>query len=251
MTRSGLLALCLSIGLHALSGSPAAAQACGPGSTAAQRFACAAQAAEEGLWADALSQFQALYAETHAPSALYNVGIAFQSLGRHREARDAFDSLMRDHAAELDDETRSEAARQYGTEAARVARVRLHDVPHASSPGWDASLRVRLDGRTLSVGDDEPLVLEADPGAHGVSVSQDAHQEFGWEGVLSDGQTLDLDVTMPLLPSVPHPIYEDAGFWIAIVLGACAIAGGAVLGWWLQQDAQLDTRGGFVIPVGG
>lgn len=250
MTRQGFLArLVLLVAL--LPASSALAQTCGEHATASERFACAAQAAEDGLWADALTQFQALYEETHAPSALFNVGIAFQSLGRHREARDAFDHLMRDHAADLDDETRTEAARQYGTEAARVARVRLHDVPHPSSSGWDATLRVRLDGRTLSVGDDEPLVLEADPGAHGVSVTQDAHEEFVWEGTLADGQSLDLDVTMPLLPVSSRPIYEEAGFWIAIVLGACAIAGGAVLGWWLQQDAQLDTRGGFVIPVGG
>lgn len=222
------------------------AQVCTPSSTPTERFACAAQAAEDGLWDDALHQFQTLYEETHAPSALYNVGIAFQSLGRHREARDAFDHLMRDHAGELDDETRAEAARQYGTEATRVARLRLHDVPHE-----DPTVRVRLDGRTVSVGDDEPLTLEADAGAHGVAVAQEGHEEFAWEGTLSDGQTLDLDVLLPALPSTPHQLYEDPGFWIAIVLGACAIAGGAVLGWWLQQDAQLDTRGGFVIPVGG
>jgi hypothetical protein len=32
---------------------------------------------------------------------------------------------------------------------------------------------------------------------------------------------------------------------------AGAIAGGSVLGWWLQEDAQLDTRGGFVLRIGG
>jgi hypothetical protein len=221
------------------------APTCTASSPPTERFACAAFAAQEGLWEDALAQFQLLYEETHAPSALYNVAIAYQSLGRHRDARDAFDRLMRQHSAELDDETRAEAARQYGTEAARVARIELAGVPHE-----DSTVRVRLDGRSASVGDEEPLVLEADPGPHGVSVTQQGHEEFAWEGTLSDGQTLALAVLLPVLPAQPHELYEDAGFWVGMVLLAGAIAGGAVLGWWLQEDAQLDARGGFVIPMG-
>ena len=231
---------------------PALAQAqeevptCTDSSTPTERFACAAFAAQEGLWEDALAQFQRLYEETRAPSALYNVAIAFQSLGRHRDARDAFDRLMRQHTADLDEETRAEAARQYGTEAARVARVELSGVPRE-----EATVRVRLDGRSVGIGDDEPIVLEADPGPHGLSVTQDGHQEFAWEGSLADGQTLALEVLLPVLPTAPHEIYEDAWFWVGMVLIAGAIAGGAVLGWWLQEDAQLDPRGGFVIPMGG
>jgi hypothetical protein len=238
-----LISLCLAVWF--LPSAALAQTACTATSTPTERFACASQAAEDGLWEDALHEFQQLYAQTHAPSALFNVGIAFQSLGRHREARDAFDLLMREHAAELDDETRNEAARQYGTEARRVARLRLFDVPRD-----DESVRVRLDGRTVSIADGEPLELEADPGAHGVTVSETGHSDFDWEGALSDGQALELHVLLPALPSTPHEIYEDWGFWVAVVVGACAIAGASVLGWWLQEDAQLDPRGGFVIPVG-
>lgn len=240
-----LSSLCLLV-VPALAHAQDEAPTCTTASTPTERFACAAFAAQEGLWQDALTQFQVLYEETHAPSALYNVAIAFQSLGRHRDARDAFDRLMRQHSAELDEETRAEAARQYGTEAARVARVELSGVPRE-----DQGVRVRLDGRSVGIGDDEPLVLEADPGPHGVSVTQTGHEEFAWEGTLGDGQTLALAVLLPVLPAQPHEIYEDAGFWVGMVLIAGAIAGGAVLGWWLQEDAQLSSRGGFVIPMGG
>ena len=222
-----------------------AAHTCDATASPEDRFACASAAATEGYWDDALREFTALYADTHAAAALFNVAVAYQSLGRHLESRDAFGRVLSEHAADLDDEMRSEVARQFGIEAGRVARVRIFEIPRRET------VRLRFDGRSIGVGEAEPAVVEANPGAHGLTITEPGYEEFAWEGSLGDGENLELHALLTPTPVAPHEVYEEPAFWVGMVLLAGAIAGGAVLGWWLQEDAQLDPRGGFVLRIGG
>ena len=223
----------------------ASTHTCDPASAPEERFACASAAATEGYWDDALREFSALYADTHAAAALFNVAVAYQSLGRHLEARDAFGRVLSEHAADLDDELRSEVGRQFGIEAGRVARVRIFEIPRRET------VRLRFDGRTIGIGEAEPTVIEANPGAHGLTLTESGYQEFAWEGSLADGENLELHALLTPTPATPREVYEEPAFWVGMALLAGAIAGGSVLGWWLQEDAQLDTRGGFVLRIGG
>jgi len=218
---------------------------CDASASPEDRFACASAAATEGYWDDALREFTALYADTHAAAALFNIAVAYQSLGRHLESRDAFGRVLSEHAADLDDEMRSEVGRQFGIEAGRVARVRIFEIPRRET------VRLRFDGRSIGVGEAEPTVVEANPGAHGLTVTEPGYEEYAWEGSLSDGENLELHALLTPTPIAPHELYEEPAFWVGMVLLAGAIAGGSVMGWWLQEDAQLDTRGGFVLRIGG
>src|SRR5690606_36962585 len=75
-------------------------------------------------WADAIPKFERSYALSCAPSALYNLAMALRALGRHRDARDAFDRLLGDHP-DFSGELRELAVRYRREEAARVAVLLL------------------------------------------------------------------------------------------------------------------------------
>ncbi len=202
------------------------------------------QLAQSGAWDSAAVCFERLI--ERAPDvaargdALFNLGIALQSLGRHRESRDAFSRWMRDHATASDDATRAEAARLFAMEAGRVGTLELH-LP--ASPEL-SRLGIRIDGRAV-----EPsartLPVEVDPGTHTVIVTSDGHATFTWDGRTTDGGRETVEVTLVSLGG--GSVAESPGFWIGMVLVAGAIAGGVALGVFLQDDAQLDARMGLEV----
>jgi hypothetical protein len=201
-----------------------------------------AELAQSGAWDSAAICFERLAArapdDAARGDARFNLGIALQSLGRHREARDVFSSWMRDHGATSDDATRAEAARLFATEGARVATLELE------LPAGVAELEVRVDGRPVPV-TARPLPVELDPGAHNVTVSADGHVAFTWDGRLADGGHETVTVTLVPIESVA--ITDSPAFWVGMALIAVAIAGGVVLGVVLQDDAQLDARAGLEV----
>lgn len=200
--------------------------------------------AQNGAWDSAVVCFERLVERAEPAArgdALFNQGIALQSLGRHREARDVFSRWMRDHATTSDDATRAEAARLFATEASRVGTLELR------LPATPEQIAVRIDGHPVSV-TARPMIVEVDPGTHTVVITADGHATFTWDGQTTDGGRASVDVTLvPLASGGGESIADSPGFWIGIVLAAAAIGGGIGLGLFLQDDAQLDPRPGLEV----
>lgn len=202
------------------------------------------QLAQSGAWDSAAVCFERLVERAPDASsrgdALFNLGIALQSLGRHRESRDAFSRWMREHGTASDDATRAEAARLFATEAARVGTLELH-LPSTPEP---SRMGVRVDGRVVEV-TALSLPVEVDPGTHTLIVTAEGHATFTWDGRTVDGGRESVEVT--LVPIGSGSVADSPGFWIGMVLLAGAIAGGVALGVFLQDDAQLDARMGLEV----
>ncbi len=197
-------------------------------------FVAGSAAIENGRWSDAVSSFERAYAITGAPSALFNRAFALRALGRHREARDDFARLLTEH--DLEASMRTDAERYLAEERARVAVLELAglaEVPHA----------LRLDGRDLADAGDRPLRLDLDAGEHSLTAEREGYEPFRWEGTLADGERRRLDVVLqPLALTLEAPRGDDTAVHVVIVVAVIAAlaAGGAVLGWTLQESAQVQ-----------
>ncbi len=194
-------------------------------------FVAGAAAIDAGRWSDAIDSFSRAYTLTCAPSALYNYGVALRALGRHREARDAFDRLLTDHP-DLGGETRDNAVAFRGEEAARVAVLELVGVDPEARP------ELSLDGRAIADSGARPITLETDAGSHSVIARIPEHQPFVWEGELADGQRERVPVVFAEIPAAEEGGVDPLAIIIPVLVAA-AIAGGVTAGILLQEDAQL------------
>lgn len=232
------LTLCLLVSCGPLASSAAAQGGeCDPSEADIQEaqalFVAGGAAIDAGRWSDAIDNFSRAYTLTCAPSALYNYGVALRALGRHREARDAFDQLLTRHP-NLGGETQSNAETYRREEAARVAVLELVGVSPEVHP------ELSLDGRSIGDPGDRPILLETDAGSHSLVARIPDFQPFVWEGELADGQRERIDVVFPEIPTVPEEGGVDAAAIIVpIILGLLA-AGGVVAGVLLQEEAQLQ-----------
>lgn len=195
-------------------------------------FLAATQAASEQRWADALVGFERAYVLTSAPPALLNVGIVLRALGRFRDARDAFDRLVVEHAEFA---AQVEVHRLRLEVAARVAALVLTELEP------DAPHVVRLDGRSLGVRAGPRLELELDPGDHAVLIERDGFRAWQWEGTLGSGERRELRVELVALPVTPAVTTSRSKFArrLALSLGALTAVVGVALAVVLQRRAQL------------
>jgi len=150
--------------------------------TEARALFIAGQAAVDSeRWADAVDSFRRAYLLVHAPSALYNVAYALRALGRHRESRDAFEQLLTEHE-NLSEQLLRDSRRYLEEERARVAVLMLMGLDP------DSTYTVRLDGAGRADDGQRPLLVEADPGSHTLTVrAPGVDQPFVWEGEVSEG----------------------------------------------------------------
>jgi hypothetical protein len=214
-------------------------------------FMAGEAAVESGRWADAVDSFSRAYELSRVPASLFNLGFALRALGRHREARDAFDSLLREHPrfeASLRDE-----ARRYRDEAAeRVARLVVDRL--------DAATRytVRLDGRPVEDEGERPLSMEGDAGAHTLTVRRGGGAPFVWEGEVAEGQTRVVEAVFPAptapdggpdpgLPDDGGSVFASPWFWLvtAVVLAA----GGVLAGWLVHESLQLEPNSSRAVEL--
>lgn len=188
------------------------------------------QAIEAGLWADAIESFERAYELTNAPSALRNVALALRALGRHREARDAFDRLLRDH--QLDPDTRRDIEALRAAEAARLVALVIEGLDDADG------VVLHLDGSEVRDTGARPLELELDPATHVLVAERVGFQRFVWEGELADGGRR--EVTLLFTPLVGPT--DDTWWHVLLASSAVVLVGvaAAVAGWALWQDAQVD-----------
>jgi tetratricopeptide (TPR) repeat protein len=197
-------------------------------------------AADAGRFADALSQYTRAFSLSGNPAALYNAARTLRSLGRHVEARHAFDQLLTGVPG-LSDTTRSEATQLRDEEAARIASLALDDLP-AASP----QLVLHIDGVFRPDGGARPFSLELDPGEHGLVVELAGFTPFTWQGTLADGARERVSVQLAALPQ-GRSIVEEPLFWI--IVGVVAIAAGILAGYFIWDAEQLRPNSGTVIRL--
>ena len=193
------------------------------------------QFVEAGRWADALARFEAAYRLSGVPAALFNTATTLRSMGRHRDARDAFDLFVQRHA-EADPATAREARERRDEEARRVAVIALS--------GLEArpAARIFVDDRERAGGGRPVLELEEDPGEHAVRVELEGFSSWRRGLTLEDGERVRLEVSLDPLPGTTE-LHESP--WLWIIVGALVIAGGVTAGVLLYEDAQLEPSPGF------
>lgn len=222
-------------------------------------FMAGQAAVDAGRWADAVQSFSRAYELSGVAAALYNLGFAYRALGRHREARDAFDTLLEEFPR-FDRDKRREARRYRDESAARVASIRLL--------GLDPGRRyvVRFDGAPVPDDGTRPLAIEADAGGHTLTVRAPGFSPFVWEGEVGDSEHASVDVELTTVTvggggdsgggggdaymgsgdeygGGTDRVDEGGGFpweWVAVAIVGVLVAGGALAGYIIWQEVQLD-----------
>jgi tetratricopeptide (TPR) repeat protein len=229
-------------------------------------FMAGQAAVESGRWADAVDSFSRAYDLSGVAAALYNLGFALRALGRHHEARDAFNRLLEEHP-DFDREKRREARRYRAESADRVVQV--------SVDGLDDGVRyvIRLDGQPVADDGRRPLLVEGDPGTHTLTVRAPGFSPFLWEGELADGELRTVDVEMAAVSvggsgtnagtehgsgngsRTGNGSGTDAseGFpgwgWALIITAVVLLAGGALAAYFIYDAAQLDGESNRVYEL--
>jgi hypothetical protein len=190
-------------------------------------FIAGSAAVDSQRWADAVESFRRAYVLVHAPSALYNVAYALRALGRHRESRDAFERLLTEHD-NLPEELREESRTYLEEERGRVAVLMLMGLDP------DTTYTVRLDGTARHDDGRRPLLAEADPGSHTLTIrAPGVDQPFIWEGEVAEGAHTRVPVRFVLSSGAGEGEAESAGggvlrspiFWTIV---GVLVVGGAV-----------------------
>lgn len=204
-----------------------------------------ASLAQNGAWDSAAVCFERLRERATEDAmrgdATFNLGIAYQSLGRHRDARDIFAEWLGSYATASDDETRSQVAQLFAQESGRVGGIVL-TLPTPTPEGTE----VRVNGRVSEVRGN-PHTVEVDPGSQALTVTAPGHTTFSWDGRVDDGARVPVEVTLIPIAPPPENIAESPVFWVGMVLLAGAIAGGVVAGVVLQDAAQVQPHSGFEV----
>lgn len=179
---------------------------------------------EAGRWADAAEAFRASYRLLDNPASLYNLGTALRALGRHVDTRDVLTRMLADHP-EIEPETRGAAREMLEESAARIARLRVLDLPR------DPALVLRLDDRAVPAAQGG-VRLELDPGPHVLRVSRPGFEPFVHRLRLEDGGEAEVRVEMRRVRRRFLP-------WL-VVAAAVVAASGALAAGLLTRDAPLQ-----------
>lgn len=216
---------------------------------AREAFRLGSEAAAEERWADSERWFRQAYELSQVASALFNQAVALRALGRHREARDAFASLLE---GDVDAAVRASAEQLMRQSANRVATIQLDGLDD------DADHSVQLDGAPQADEGQRPLTIEADEGSHSILVVRPGYEPFTWSGTAAAGSTVHVEVALEAVPEQTVvvretvregvSVFEEPVFWI--VVGLVAAAGGAAIGIGVAYDqAQLQPDFGMVFEL--
>jgi tetratricopeptide (TPR) repeat protein len=230
-----------------------------------------AQALERGDFAQALEYFDRAYRLYPSSRLRYNLGLAYDHLGRVPEAIDAFEGFLAEASPDAPSEAREHARARLKDLTARIARLQIVVDPP------DADLR--LDGRPLARPSGAIRLLA---GAHRLEASATGRQPSTLELTLAAGESKELTLQLLVLeetsvgspsPSVVAPPAgpkrrgkQIAGITLGVV-GIGALAGGiafAALGASAQDqvlkmfDPALERDGrndniaaGILFGIGG
>lgn len=192
-------------------------------------FGLGREAASDARWSDAYQHFRDSYAVSGFAGALLNMGIALRSIGRHREARDAFQHLIDQHG---DTPFVDQAVQMRDEVAALIAVLRLRGLDP------DVEYRLSLDGDELDLVVTEEVEVEVDAGQRAVIAEREGFERWAWEGRVRPGDQLLLEVNMEPLPEEGSSALRSPILWT--IIGAVVVGGAVGLGVWLQRDAQLE-----------
>jgi hypothetical protein len=191
------------------------------------------RAVDDFRFADGLRFFERAYQLSGMGAALFGVGFALQSMGRFRDARDAFDTLLTRHE-DLPEDFRARAERFRGENESRVAVLSLVGLP-------DGVALVELDGAAVEDRGQRPLDLETDPGVRRLRVDVRGHAPFDWEGRAREGERLEIVVDVqPMDAADDGSILESPWLWGGV--GVAVIAVGVIVGVVLYNGAQIEPQ---------
>ncbi len=195
---------------------------------AREEFRSGEAAALEERWADSERHFRRAFELSGVVAALVNQAVALRALGRHRDARDAFDRALEMRPQEA---LRSQIQEWRGESAARVAVLVLTGLePRVTHD-------VALDGVSTGDGQERPLRLETDSGRHALVVRREGHVPWLWQGDTHDGQSLRLQVEMEQ-EAQPRSLASHPWFWVLVVSVAAGAA--AATGILVRRARQPD-----------
>jgi hypothetical protein len=205
--------------------------------TAIEAFSRGSRATESERWDNAEQCFGLAWELSHVALARYNQAVALRALGRHLEARDAFDEAL---TAGLD-ATRAPLATSMRAEAAaNVAGIQIQRIPD------DVEAEVELDGRIVDL--DAHTAIECNGGRHSVVVRAPGYTPFTWSGDVVAGTVAAVDVDLQRIPS-GGSVFEEPLFWI--ITGVVLAGAGIGVGIYAQDQAQLrgEARSGYVVDL--
>lgn len=180
---------------------------------ARREFALGQAAEQRGDWPAAIEHY--LRANDLVPHsfAVYNIALAYQRLGKLREAATWFDRYL---AATTDPTERAKVERMLVELRGRPARVNVRSIP--------AAARVSIDGAPVGV---TPYIGTLAAGAHRIAVEQAGVTEVR-EVRAEFGEPIELEVSVPrpVVPTVA-PAPGERARWRSIA-GIAALGAGAV-----------------------
>ena len=209
-------------------------------SVARDEFVAGMDFARQERWGPALERFVRSYALSGSPVALFNLASTLRSLGRFREADEAFARLLRDPT--LDDETRRNTAQMRAELAPQIGVIRVEGVPEGAA-------RVVADGRSEGTRRSRPIEITLEPGTHVLSVELEERPPWRWSGEVRGGARLVLTADFRPIEA-PLPNSEGIPLWPWLVgVGVVLVLSAVVIGVVADQAAQLGPRSPWVIEL--
>ncbi len=200
-------------------------------------FQVGLQLLNDGLFADALRSFQESVELVRRPRGLRNIAECFRGLGRHRDARETFDAILREFPNE-EPEWLLGVRRARTESAGKIATYTITGLPAEAE-----NVQIRIDGAIRDMAG-PPFRVELDPGRRVVEVRADGYQEFRWEDRVPEADIRELPVQLEEIPEAPSIV---ASPWFWVVTGVVIAAGAAVGYYFLDKDAQLDGQPGTTV----
>lgn len=207
---------------------------------AREEFRLGENAAVEERWADSERHFRRAYELSGVVSALVNRAVALRALGRHRDARDAFDSALQMLPSE---ELRTQIQQWRLEAAARVAVLVLTGLD-------DSSHEVALDGVSTADNRERPLRLETDSGRHALVIRRSGYVPWLWQGDTREGSVLRLRVQLER-EDQSRALASHPWFWVLVVslAAGAAAAAGTLVRRARQPDDLLPLNPGHVLEI--
>jgi hypothetical protein len=188
---------------------------------------------QEKRFAQALEKFQRVAAVKESGSVRYRIGSVLESLGRLREARDAFRALA---ASKPDLPPPEQEIANSAAERAHALDKKIPKLVLQLQANPPADTRVSVDGATVPAST-SPRMIELDPGEHVVRATSPTSQPSESKVTLTEGGEVPLTVTLEPLankpptppPPVETPQRDNTLAYIALGAGGVLLVTGIVL----------------------
>jgi hypothetical protein len=185
-------------GAHAQTRAPSADEL----KAARELFQDAYRDEQDKRFAQALEKFQRVAAVKESASVRYRIATVLASLGRLREARDAFRALA---ASKASLPTNEQEIADSAAERAQALDRRIPRLIVQLQENAPADARVTIDGAPIPA-TSTPRPFEVDPGEHVVQASAPTAQASETKVVLQEGSEVAVTVVLPLKVAKAKPV---------------------------------------------